>query len=73
MEVLDGNVITTALPELARSMAKSPIDLTIGVSAYLLSPGIFVPVSGWIADRLGARTVYVTAVTLFTLTSALCA
>jgi MFS family permease len=69
MEVLDGNVITTALPESAKSMAKSPID----VSAYLLSPGIFVPVSGWIADRLGARTVYVTAVTLFTLTSALCA
>ncbi|MBT9372968.1 MFS transporter [Rhizobium sp. CSW-27] len=73
MEVLDGNIITTALPEMAKSLGTSPVELNVGVSAYLLSLGIFIPVSGWIADRLGARSIYTLAIALFTLTSALCA
>lgn len=73
MEVLDGNIITTAIPEMAKSLGTSPVELNVGVSAYLLSLGIFIPVSGWIADRLGARTIYTLAIALFTLTSALCA
>lgn len=73
MEVLDGNIITTALPDMAKSLGTSPVELNVGVSAYLLSLGIFIPVSGWIADRLGARTIYTLAIALFTLTSALCA
>lgn len=73
MEVLDGNIITTALPEMAKSLGTSPVELNVGVSAYLLSLGVFIPVSGWIADRFGARTIYALAIALFTLTSAFCA
>lgn len=73
MEVLDGNVITTALPQMAISLGTSPVELNIGVSSYLLSLGIFIPVSGWLADRIGARTIYTLAIALFVLTSALCA
>jgi EmrB/QacA subfamily drug resistance transporter len=73
MEVLDGNIITTALPEMAKSLGTTPVELNVGVSAYLLALGVFIPVSGWIADRLGARTIYTLAIALFTLASTFCA
>ncbi|WP_425646804.1 MFS transporter [Agrobacterium leguminum] len=69
MEVLDGTIIATALPEMARSFGIPAVELNIGISAYLFSLGIFIPVSGWIADRLGPRSVFATAVALFTLAS----
>jgi EmrB/QacA subfamily drug resistance transporter len=72
MENLDGTVITTALPAMARSFGVAPLDLNIGVSAYLLALGVFIPLSGWVAGRWGARRVFAGAIALFTLASVLC-
>jgi EmrB/QacA subfamily drug resistance transporter len=72
MEILDGSIITTALPSMARAFGTSAVDLNIGVSAYLLALGIFIPASGWVADRLGTRRVFGGAIAVFTLSSALC-
>ena len=49
-----------------------PVDLNTGVSAYMLTLGVFIPVSGWVADRFGARKVFATAIALFTIASLLC-
>ncbi len=57
IEILDGTIITTALPSMARSFHTIPVALDIGVSAYLLTVGVFVPASGWVADRFGAACV----------------
>ncbi|RKP58677.1 DHA2 family efflux MFS transporter permease subunit [Pararobbsia silviterrae] len=73
MENLDGTVITPAIPQMAASFAVPPVALNTGVSAYMLTLGIFIPVSGWIADRFGARKVFASAIALFTLASLLCA
>src|SRR5579862_4462817 len=73
MEQLDGTVIATALPQMALSFGVAPVDLNIGMSAYLLTVAVFIPASGWIADRFGARTVFACAVAAFTLSSVLCA
>lgn len=72
MENLDGTVIATALPQMAASFGARPVDLNIGMSAYLLTLGIFIPISGWISDRFGARLVFTSAVVIFTLASVLC-
>jgi EmrB/QacA subfamily drug resistance transporter len=72
MENLDGTVIATALPQMAVSFHASPVDLNMGMTAYMLTLAVFIPVSGWIADRLGARTVFSAAIALFTFASILC-
>src|ERR1700761_5476143 len=72
MENLDGTVIATALPQMGRAFHVSAVSLNIGITAYLLSLAVFIPISGWVADRLGARTVFGGAVCLFTLASLLC-
>jgi len=72
MENLDGTVIATALPQMAQSFRTNPVDLNMGMTAYMLTLAVFIPVSGWIADRLGARTVFATAIGLFTFASILC-
>jgi EmrB/QacA subfamily drug resistance transporter len=72
MENLDGTVIATALPQMAVSFGTRPVDLNIGMSAYLLTLGVFIPISGWISDRFGARLVFTTAIIIFTLASVLC-
>ncbi len=53
MTNLDGSVITPAIPTMATSFAVQPVDLNIGVSSYLLSVGVFIPISGWVAERFG--------------------
>ena len=72
MENLDGTVITTAIPEMARSFATRPTDLSVGISAYLLTLAVLIPLSGWVADRFGPRNVFATAVAIFTSASVLC-
>src|SRR5207249_7053263 len=72
MENLDGTVIATALPQMALSFRASPVDLNMGMTAYMLTLAVFIPVSGWIADRLGARTVFSSAIGLFAFASVLC-
>lgn len=72
MENLDGTVITTAVPDIARSFGVAPLALNIGVSAYLLTLGVLIPISGWVAQRFGARRVFAAALAVFTLASVLC-
>src|SRR6202521_915495 len=72
MENLDGTVIATALPQMGRSFHVNPVDLNIGMTAYLLMLAVFIPISGWVADRFGARTVFVSAIAVFTSSSLLC-
>ncbi|MGO9357542.1 MAG: MFS transporter [Xanthobacteraceae bacterium] len=72
MEMLDGTVIVTALPEMARAFAVNPVDLTMGMTAYMLTLAVFIPLSGWLADRFGARNIFVLALLIFTAASILC-
>ncbi|MEA1652114.1 MFS transporter [Nitrospirillum sp. BR 11164] len=72
MELLDGTVIATAMPRMARSFGVAPVDMNIGMTAYLLALAVFIPISGWVADRMGPRTVFGGAIALFTLSSLLC-
>jgi EmrB/QacA subfamily drug resistance transporter len=72
MENLDGTVIATALPRMAISFGVHPVDLNLGMSAYLLTLAVFIPLSGWVADRFGARTVFTAAIAIFTVASVLC-
>lgn len=72
MENLDSTIIATAVPAIARSLGTTPLNLSMAVSVYLLSLAVFIPISGWMADRFGARTVFAAAIGVFTLSSALC-
>src|SRR6202166_3720253 len=72
MQQIDATVITTALPQMAISLNSDPVALSVAVTAYLLSVAVFIPVSGWAADRFGGRTVFRAAIALFTLGSILC-
>ncbi len=72
MEFLDGTVIATALPAMARDFGRPAVSLSIGISAYLLSLAVFIPLSGWIADRFGTRDVFTAAIAVFTGASMLC-
>jgi len=72
MEQLDSTIITTAVPSIAKSLSVTPVQMSLAVAAYVLSVAVFIPVSGWFADRYGARRVFVAALALFTLGSALC-
>ena len=72
MENLDGTVIVTALPQMAKSFGVHPVDLSIAVSAYILAMAVLIPASGWLADRFGAKTIFASAIVVFTLASVLC-
>ncbi len=72
MENLDSTIISTSIPQIAASLGENPLKLNLAVTSYLLSLAVFIPISGWIADRFGARNVFCSAIILFTLGSALC-
>lgn len=72
MEMLDGTIIATALPQIAVTFHERPVDLSIGMSAYLLTLAVFIPSSGWMADRFGSKTIFATAIVVFTGASVLC-
>ncbi len=72
MQMLDSTVIATALPTIARDFGKAPLVLKLGLSAYLVSLAVFIPISGWIADRFGSRTVFCSAIGLFMVSSMMC-
>jgi len=72
MEYLDTTVIATALPQMAHSFGVGPNSLSLGMTAYMLALAIFIPASGWVADRCGARTVFFSAIAVFTAASVLC-
>jgi EmrB/QacA subfamily drug resistance transporter len=72
MEMLDGTIIATALPQMARSFHVGPISLNLGMTAYMLTLAVFIPISGWATDRFGSRSIFATAIAVFTVASALC-
>jgi len=72
MEQLDSTIVNTAIPAMAISLDVTPLSLKAVVSSYILSLAVFIPVSGWVADRFGTRRVFFIAVSLFTLSSVLC-
>jgi EmrB/QacA subfamily drug resistance transporter len=73
MENTDSTVIATSLPMIARDMGEDPIALKLALTAYLVSLAIFIPISGWMADRFGARTVFRAALGVFMAGSLACA
>ena len=73
MENLDSTVIATSLPAIAADIGTSPLTLKLAVTSYLLSLAVFIPMSGWTADRFGGRTVFRAAIAVFVLGSIGCA
>jgi EmrB/QacA subfamily drug resistance transporter len=73
MENTDSTVIATSLPVIARDLGEDPIALKLALTSYLVSLAIFIPVSGWMADRFGSRTVFRTALGVFMAGSLACA
>src|SRR5947209_6937938 len=72
MQNLDSTVIATALPTMARAFGSDPVRMNVALTSYLLSLTVFIPASGWMADRYGARNVFRAAILVFTLGSVLC-
>lgn len=72
MENLDSTVLATSLPAVAASLGESPLTLSLAITAYLFSLAVFIPISGWVADRYGARQVFRAAIVVFVLGSIAC-
>jgi len=72
MQNLDSTVIATALPTMARVFGVEPVRMNVALTSYLLSLAVFIPASGWTADRYGTRTVFRGAIAVFTVDSVLC-
>src|ERR1700761_4800594 len=72
MHQFDGSVITTALPAMARSLDEDPLRLNLAITCYLLALAVFVPVSGWLSDKIGGKRVFVAAIIIFSVSSLLC-
>src|SRR5215475_2651337 len=72
MQSLDTTILNTAVPAIAQSMHVTPINVKSVLASYTLSLAVFIPISGWMADRFGTRRVFSTAIGLFTLGSILC-
>ena len=73
MENMDSTVIATSLPAIAADIGANPLTLKLAVTSYLLSLAVFIPISGWTADRFGTRTVFRAAIAVFVLGSIACA
>jgi EmrB/QacA subfamily drug resistance transporter len=73
MQSLDGTILNTALPSMARSLAEDPLRMQSVVIAYMLTIALLIPASGWIADRFGIKQIFFSAILLFTFGSLLCA
>ncbi len=72
MENLDSTVLATSLPAIATDLHEDPIALKLALTSYLLSLAVFIPASGWAADRFGTRTIFRGAIVVFTVGSVLC-
>src|ERR1700742_4005096 len=72
MQNLDSTVIATALPTMARAFGYDPVRMNVALTSYLLSLTVFIPASGWVADRYGTRNVFRAAIIVFTVGSVLC-
>lgn len=72
MQMLDSAIINTSLPQMAASFGVRPLDLSVGVTIYMMASAAFVPLSGWLADRHGSRNVFMWAIAVFALSSVTC-
>ncbi|WP_047453383.1 MFS transporter [Rhizobium rhizogenes] len=72
MQILDGTIVTTSLPQMATTFGVEPVSMSIGITVYLLTMAAFVPLAGWAGDRYGARRVFLASITLFTVASLFC-
>ena len=72
MQSLDTTILNTAVPAISQAMDVTPLNVKSVLASYTLSLAVFIPVSGWMADRFGTRTVFAAAIALFTLGSVLC-
>jgi EmrB/QacA subfamily drug resistance transporter len=72
IEQMDSTIIATSLPDIARDLGTSPISLKLAFTTYLLGLTVLLPISGWMADRFGARTVFSLAIMAFTAASVAC-
>jgi EmrB/QacA subfamily drug resistance transporter len=72
MESLDTTILNTAVPAIAHALNVAPLSMKAVLSSYTLSLAVFIPISGWMADRFGTRRVFASAIGLFTLGSLLC-
>src|SRR5215813_836807 len=73
MENMDSTVIATSLPAIAADIGSRPLELKLAITSYLLALAIFIPASGWMADRFGARTIFRSAIGVFMIGSIGCA
>ena len=72
MQNLDSTIIATALPTMAKAFGYDPVRMNVALTSYLLSLTVFIPASGWVADRYGTRNVFRGAIVVFTIGSVLC-
>ncbi|WP_246693190.1 MFS transporter, partial [Mesorhizobium sp. M2E.F.Ca.ET.154.01.1.1] len=72
MQLLDSTIISTSLPQMGQSFGVPAVAMSIGITAYMLTMAVFVPLSAWLADRFGARNVFLVAIALFTVASIAC-
>src|SRR5215216_2807538 len=72
MENLDATILNTAVPTMSAALGVEPLSLKSVLTSYTLSLAVFIPVSGWMADRFGTRQVFMAAVTVFTVGSLAC-
>src|SRR5882757_11177748 len=72
MESLDTTILNTAVPTIAAALHVAPLNMKSVLASYTLSLAIFIPISGWMADRFGTRRVFASAIGIFTLGSMLC-
>ncbi|MCC7461553.1 MAG: MFS transporter [Gammaproteobacteria bacterium] len=73
LQNIDATAMATALPSIARSLSVPALELNLIITTYLVSVAVFLPLSAWLADRHGPKTMFCVAVSLFTVASALCA
>jgi EmrB/QacA subfamily drug resistance transporter len=72
MEQLDTTILNTAVPTIAAALGVAALNMKAALTSYMLSLAVFIPISGWIADRFGTRRVFFSAIALFTIGSLLC-
>jgi EmrB/QacA subfamily drug resistance transporter len=72
MESLDTTILNTAVPTIAGALKIAPLSMKAALTSYTISLAVFIPISGWIADRYGTRRVFFTAIGIFTLGSLMC-
>lgn len=72
MDAIDTTILNTALPNMAKSFHINPLEIKLALISYLISLAIFLPISGWIADKFGAKRAFMFGISLFTLSSLWC-